>query len=91
MTTNIRAWGNSQGIYIPKKLLQEASLSVNDSVEISVVDGALIIRKNASEAIRKEALASLREIRSAHRGSSSDISNDYRIERNEHIDEKYGK
>ena len=39
MTTNIRAWGNSQGLYIPKKLLKEAMLEVNDAVEISVEDG----------------------------------------------------
>ena len=91
MTTNIRAWGNSQGVYIPKKLLREASLNVNDSVEITVVEGVLMIKKNASDDIRKEALESLRQLRSAHRNSASDISVDYRAERNEHLDEKYGK
>lgn len=91
MQSIIRAWGNSQGLYIPKKLLREASLSVNDSVEISVVDGALMIRKNAPEDRKRAALKALREIRNAHRGSSDITGEDYRTERDEHIDEKYGR
>lgn len=91
MITNIRAWGNSQGIYIPKKLLQEAAISVNDSVELIVVDGAIVIRKNMSDDIKRKALSSLREIRNAHKDKVSSISSDYRAERNEHIDEKYGR
>ena len=91
MQTFIRSWGNSQGLYIPKKLLKEASLNVNDPVEISVVDGALMIRRNDSASLKKNALTALREIRNAHRGSTERISNDYRAERNEYIDEKYGR
>ena len=91
MQSIIRAWGNSQGLYIPKKLLKEASLSVNDPVEISVVDGALMIRRNTPEDKKKAALEALREIRNAHRGSLDIIGEDYRTERDEHIDEKYGR
>ena len=91
MHTFIRSWGNSQGLYIPKKLLKEASLDVNDSVEINVVDGALVIRKNRTDDIRRDALSSLREIREAHRGKTEAISEDYRKERNGYIDERYGK
>jgi len=91
MQTIIRSWGNSQGLYIPKKLLKEASLSVNDPVNISVVDGVLMIRRNNTEDIKRNALAALREIRNAHKGSTERISADYRAERNEYIDEKYGK
>lgn len=91
MTTNIRSWGNSQGLYIPKKLLREASLNVNDSVEITVVDGVLMIKKSPTVDLKRDALESLRQIRSAHKDSASAISSDYRKERNEYIDEKYGK
>lgn len=91
MITNVRAWGNSQGIYIPKKMLLEASISVNDSVELSVVDGAIMIRKNNADDVKKIALSSLRKIRNAHRNKADSISSDYRTERNEHIDEKYGR
>ena len=91
MRSIIRTWGNSQGLYIPKKLLNEVSLSVNDPVEISVVDGALVIRKNTSDDIKRNALEALREIREAHRSSRHNIGEDYRTERNEYIDEKYGR
>ncbi|MBR3126466.1 MAG: AbrB/MazE/SpoVT family DNA-binding domain-containing protein [Mogibacterium sp.] len=91
MQTFIRSWGNSQGLYIPKKLLKEASINVNDPVEISVVDGALMIRRNDSTDLKRNALNALREIRNAHRVITDSISEDYRTERNEYIDEKYGK
>lgn len=91
MQTVIRNWGNSQGLYIPKKLLKEASLNVNDSVDITVVDGVLMIRKNDSVDIRRNALEALREIRNAYREAADLVSEDYRTERNEYIDEKYSK
>ena len=74
MTTNIRAWGNSQGLYIPKKLLKEAMLEVNDAVEISVEDGAIIIRKDDSADVRRKHLETLNAIRNAHKGSAVSIS-----------------
>ena len=89
MLTNIRAWGNSQGLYIPRKLLKEASLNVNDPVDISVVDGVLMIRKDMSGDNKRNAMEALRNIRNAHKGHAENISRDYRTERNEHIDEKY--
>jgi antitoxin MazE len=42
MKTRIVAIGNSQGIRIPKPLLEQAGLS--GEVEISAEDGALVIR-----------------------------------------------
>jgi antitoxin MazE len=42
MKTRIVAIGNSRGIRIPKPLLEQTSLS--GEVEISVEDGALVIR-----------------------------------------------
>ena len=48
MTANIRAWGNSQGIYIPKKLLAELGLNVNDRVSLSIEGDRLVIRKDES-------------------------------------------
>lgn len=90
MTTNIRAWGNSQGLYIPKKLLKEAMLEVNDSVEVRVENGAIIIRKDDSADRRKKNWEALNAIRNAHKGLSG-ISDDYRKERDEYLDEKYGR
>lgn len=90
MTTNIRAWGNSQGIYIPKKLLTEAAMNVNDSVEISVVDGAIMIRKDNASDTRRELWASLKAIRDAHIDDESVNGRDHRKEYEEYLDEKYG-
>ena len=91
MQSIIRTWGNSQGLYIPKKLLKEASLSVNDPVELSVIDGVLTIRKSTSNDMKVNALASLREIRNSHKDAAGNISEDYREERNKYLDEKYGR
>lgn len=91
MQSIIRAWGNSQGLYIPKKLLKEASLNVGDSVDISVVDEVLMIRKDESKDLRRNALEALRTIREAHKDAEKSISSDYREERNSYLEEKYGR
>ena len=39
----ITKWGNSQGIRIPKKYLQELGLKVGEKVDIKVEDGKLVI------------------------------------------------
>lgn len=91
MTTSIRTWGNSQGIYIPKKILSEAAIGINEPVELSVVDGAIMIRKKDPADRKRQALTALREIRVAHSGTPVSISDDYRKERNEYLDERYGK
>jgi antitoxin component of MazEF toxin-antitoxin module len=90
MTTNIRAWGNSQGIYIPKALLKEALLEVNDSVEISVENGALVIRKDTSSDNRRKAWEALKAIRNAHSSDNAERITDYRKEYEEYLDERYG-
>ena len=91
MITNIRAWGNSQGVYIPKKLLAEADISVNDPVDLSVADGTIMIRKGDRSDMRAKALESLRAIRARHAGDKIRISDDYRKEIEEYLDEKYGQ
>lgn len=42
--SSIQKWGNSQGVRIPKAILEKASLKENDRVEILVEDGILVIR-----------------------------------------------
>ena len=91
MTTNIRSWGNSQGLYIPKKLLKEAMLEVNDSVVLTVENGAIVIRRDSTKDSRRKALASLKELREAHNNSRNLIADDYRKERDEYLDEKYDR
>ena len=43
MKTKIQKWGNSLGVRIPKALAQEAALETNSEVDLSSVDGTIII------------------------------------------------
>lgn len=45
MLTTIRKWGNSQGIRIPKNILETASIRENDKVEILAEQDCIIIRR----------------------------------------------
>lgn len=44
-TTTIQKWGNSQGIRIPKMLLDSVNWSENEQITIKVDNGKLIIEK----------------------------------------------
>ena len=41
----IRAWGNSQGIRIPKSILEKMDLKTSDILEIEVEGGVIMLRK----------------------------------------------
>ena len=41
----IRSWGNSQGIRIPKDIMEHAGLSISDILEVTVEDGTIILKK----------------------------------------------
>lgn len=43
--TNIRRWGNSQGIRLPKEILAQMNLQENDTVGINVYDGKMTVEK----------------------------------------------
>lgn len=45
----IQKWGNSNGIRIPKHILNSVSLDVNDVVEISIDEDKIIIQKHESK------------------------------------------
>ena len=45
MQTEVKTWGNSQGIRIPKEVLKEASLSVGDVLEFKVSKGVIVLEK----------------------------------------------
>lgn len=53
MTTSIQKWGNSQGIRIPKYLLDAVKLAANDEIDIRAESDMLIIKKAAPTAARK--------------------------------------
>jgi antitoxin MazE len=45
MLTKIQSWGGSQGIRLPKKLIDTMVIHVNDSVELLVNRNMIIIQK----------------------------------------------
>lgn len=59
-TVNIVKWGNSQGIRLPRYLLESVDMAANDEVEITAKDGRIIIEKSAKGKHKtlKERLAS---------------------------------
>jgi antitoxin MazE len=42
MKTRVQKWGNSLAVRIPKSFAAEAGLHANATVELSLVDGALV-------------------------------------------------
>ena len=47
MYATIQKWGNSQGLRIPKSLLDTAGLRENDRVELKLSEDGITIRKAA--------------------------------------------
>ena len=45
MQAQVKAWGNSQGIRISKETLQEAGISLDDVLEVKVVNGMIMLAK----------------------------------------------
>ena len=45
MQTQVKTWGNSQGISIPREVLQDAGISLNEVLDIKVKNGVIILEK----------------------------------------------
>ena len=43
MITRIQKWGNSQGLRLGKRVLEDACISVGDDVDVAVRDGMIVI------------------------------------------------
>ena len=83
MLTNIRAWGNSQGLCIPRDMLNTLGMGARDRVEISVQDGGIFIKPYKPLDDKKQAAINLKSVRK----KIADI--DYREEMNSYLDERY--
>lgn len=53
----IRAWGNSQGIRLPKDILEKLHLKVSDVLEIEIKDDTIVLRKQFAHKTFEERLA----------------------------------
>jgi len=56
MVTTIQRWGNSQGVRLPKIILESMSLRENDQVEIAVFNDSIVIKKTARKRRAKKSL-----------------------------------
>ena len=45
MMAQVKTWGNDQGINIPREILQEANVAVNDILDVKVLDGIIMLVK----------------------------------------------
>jgi antitoxin MazE len=43
VVTRVQKWGNSQGLRLAKQVLEDACISVGDSVDVSTRDGVIVI------------------------------------------------
>ena len=49
MITKVQKWGNSQRLRIAKHLLEKTRISIDDEVDVVVVDGNIIVRPVAKQ------------------------------------------
>lgn len=45
MQAQVKEWGNSQGIRIPKEVLRDAGISMNEMLDITVSDGVITLER----------------------------------------------
>ena len=45
MLAQIKTWGNSQAVRLPREVLKEADLNINDEVDIKVQNGIIMLSK----------------------------------------------
>lgn len=43
MVTKVQKWGNSQGLRLSKQILEDAGLAVGDQVDVSLLDGVIMV------------------------------------------------
>ena len=66
MLTTIQKWGNSQGVRLPKTILDKLFLQENDQVEIDTENSSIIIKKATR---KRRAIRSLDELFSNYTGN----------------------
>lgn len=45
MQAQVKEWGNSQGIRLPKDVLKSAGISLNDTLDVTIKDGVITLSK----------------------------------------------
>jgi len=68
MTTQIAKWGNSLGLRLPKSVAEQAQIQDGDHIDVSVRNGAIVIRPSRP-AYSLDALVAKITPRNRHRES----------------------
>lgn len=45
MQAQVKEWGNSQGIRLPKEILKSAGITLNEMLDVTVTDGVITLAK----------------------------------------------
>ncbi len=53
----VKPWGNSQGIRIPKKILDKLNIKVSDTLQIGIENDAIVLKKIFKHRTFEERLA----------------------------------
>ena len=72
MVTRIQKWGNSQGLRIPRTILESAQVNVCDEVDISAEEGVILIRPVKPPRKRHNLEGLLKRIPKNYRASETD-------------------
>jgi antitoxin MazE len=57
--TQIAKWGNSLGLRLPKSVALEAQVGEGDTVDVSVKNGAIVVRPNRTTYSLKQLVAKI--------------------------------
>ena len=53
----VRPWGNSQGIRIPKNILEKLNIGISDTLQIEIEDDAIALKKTIKHKTFEERVA----------------------------------
>lgn len=69
MTAKISKWGNSQGLRMPKDIMDSLHLQVGDNVNITMLDGKVIIEPMKKEILNYDLNALISKIPTNYKAS----------------------
>ena len=56
MQAQVKVWGNSQGIRLPKEILKSAGIAVNEFLDVSVSNGVItLVKPNRHKTLEERA------------------------------------
>ncbi len=57
MQAQVKEWGNSQGIRLPKEILRSAGIAINEVLDVTVSNGVITLVKSFSHKTLEERAA----------------------------------